>query len=497
MNKYFTYAFIIFLLSNINVHAHTVPKFSIVAQTSVPKILMANRILSTQYLVTNNTKITRTLMLSPIKGVIQNSSGPNACPNPFILAPGKSCFLNITLIASQMGAGVATGPVICQANANKAPDPFLCSRPAEKDDLNVKIIPCTSSTCLNSLTEQQIRAVTRSYQQQYAIPGVLAGIWIPGRGDLIITDGVADISTNRPISTADHFHIASITKSFTTTIILQLAQEGRLNLTDPVSQFGIAVQNDTATLGQLADMRSGIFNYSADATFLQEFAANLLRKWLPPELINFANDNDVYFNPGLNWHYSNTNTVLLGMIIEQVTGHFIGNELANRIFKPLGLNQTVYATSPAIPSPVLRGYADQDDVTDIDPSFAGAAGAIVSDFDNLYRWAQALGKGSLLTTTMQQARINSILPMSYNPCFDQEGRPDQSICPEYDAYGYGIGNIGGWIGHTGEYPGYLLLIMYEPSLGATIVIVVNKSNLPGGAHVPTELFRDYLSILNL
>ncbi|KTD65037.1 serine hydrolase domain-containing protein [Legionella shakespearei] len=353
MNKYFIYAFIIFLVSNLNVNAQNVPKFSIVAQTSIPKVLMANRILSTQYLVTNNTKVTRTLMLSPIQGVIQNPAGPNACSNPFTLTPGKSCLLNITLIASQMGAGVTTGPVICKANANKTPDPFLCSRPAEKDNLNVKIISCTSSTCLNSLKEQQIRAITRSYQQQYAIPGVLAGIWIPGQGDLIIEDGVADLSTNRPISTADHFHIASITKSFTTTIILQLAQEGRLNLNDPLSEFDIAVQNDNATLGELADMRSGIFNYSADATFIQEFAADLLRAWLPQELVDFASANPVYFSPGSSWHYSNTNTVLLGMIIEQVTGHFIGNELANRIFKPLGLNQT---GGVHLPTELFREY---------------------------------------------------------------------------------------------------------------------------------------------
>lgn len=495
--------FVYATLLNCSLYATPTAKFSIIALAKAPEQLLGNSIIGAQYSVTNNTKITRTLTLSPIAGVSQNTAGPEACTNPFTLAPGQSCMLNLTLTAAEMGTGIHDGPTICKTNGNSnTPDPFLCSKPSNEDRLNVSIISCNSGACLNAEKTAALRAITSSYKQQYQIPGVLAGIWIPGQGQLIITDGVADLSSNRPISPTDHFRIASITKSFTTTVMLQLVQEGRLNLNDSLTSFGINLTyNNTATVAQAADMRSGIFNYSADPNFLNQLIDNLFREWQPQELLDFANINLPYFTPGQQpastyWHYSNTNTVILGMIIETLTGNFIGDEITERIIKPLGLNGTSYSTSPMMPTPFISNYvADNppEDITLVNPSFTAAAGAMVSTLDDLHKWSEALATGTLLTPTMQALRISSILPINFNPCYDQHNR-QPTTCPEYNAYGYGLGNLSGWLGHTGDYFGLLLLMMYEPKSGASIVIVTNISGV--NEHIPTRMFLDYLTVLN-
>ncbi|MDR3504317.1 MAG: serine hydrolase [Legionella sp.] len=474
-----------------------IPVFEIKAVTKAPQQLLANRILTVQYTVKNNSKKIRTLTLKPMPGV-EEVSGTGLCHSPFNLAPGQSCFLNLKLTASQMGAGSHAGPVVCQAKGNtNIPNPLLCYGPSLADQLNIKIIPCANNNCLNSTTERLLRNITHSYQQQYNIPGVLAGIWVPGQGQLIIEDGVADISTNRPISALDHVRIASLTKSFTTTVILQLIEQGLISLSTPISGLGFTIQNNGATIAQLANMRSGIFNYSADPNFLQNLVDNFLRKWSPQELVTIANGNNIYFAPGADWHYSNTNTIILGMIIEQLTGNFIGKEIYQRIIRPLGLNETSYPTTPEMPIPFAKGYAgtDLEDVTFVDPSFSGAAGGMISTLGDLKVWVESLATGSLLSTTMQQQRINSLLPISFDPCADNDPSRPHPTCPEYDNYGYGMGSINEWRGHTGDYFGYLLLMMHEPNSKATIVIVVNLSGV--GVHLPTNLFREYLNIINL
>lgn len=474
------------------------PKFSVNALVMPPQQLLANQIVTAQYKVTNNTKITRTLTVTPIAGITQVQD-PNLCPIPFTLASGQSCLLNLQLNAAQLNGGVHGGPIICKTKSahDQTPDPLLCSNPSIQDSLNVTVQACTPSTCLDAQKAARIRAITTQYMQQYLVPGILVGIWIPGQGELIIQDGVADLATSRPISVSDHFHIASITKSFTTTVIMQLAQEGLLDLNAPISSLGFTIQNNNATIGQLADMRSGIFNYSVDPTFLQSLDSNPLRKWQPQELVNFADNNAVYFPPGTNWHYSNTNTILLGMIIEQVTGHSAQDEINSRIIVPLGLTETSYANSPALPTPYSRGYAGpnrEDVTTEVDPSFAGDAGAMISNLYDLKKWNQALGTGTLLTPSMQAQRVSSIQPMVSDPCADNDPSRPHPSCPEYDEYGYGLGAIDGWRGHTGDYFGYTLLIMYEPNTGANIVIMVNLSS--AGPHIPTDLFRQYVTILS-
>lgn len=345
--------------------------------------------------------------------------------------------------------------------------------------------------------EAELREIVRSYREEFGIPGILAGVWIPGQGNLVIEDGVSDIETDAPIRKEDHVRIGSVTKSFTVTVILQLVEEGLISLDDPVGDYLPGVENAGATIAELANMRSGIFNYTEDADFVTEFVeSDFLRVWTDQELVNFADANVPYFPPGGGWHYSNTNTVILGMIAEQVTGRTIGEEITDRIIAPLGLGGTSYPTTPDMPEPFARGYGFEppEDISFTDPSSSAGSGAMISRLLDLKKWGEALGSGTLLTSELQAVRINSLSPIVYDPCDDDDPEREKRSCPEYDEYGMGIGELSGWIGHTGEYVGYTNLVMYEPESGSVVVIIANRFGV--GAHVPTAIFREFATILN-
>lgn len=350
---------------------------------------------------------------------------------------------------------------------------------------------------LDPAIEAELREIVSSYREEFGIPGILAGVWIPGQGSLVIEDGVSDIETDAPIKKDEHVRIGSVTKSFTVTVILQLVGEGLISLDDPVGDYLPGVENAEATIAELADMRSGIFNYTEDADFVTEFVeSDFLRVWTDQELVDYADANVPYFPPGGGWHYSNTNTVILGMIAEQVTGRTIGEEISGRIIAPLGLGGTSYPTTPDMPLPFAHGYGFEppEDISFSDPSSSAGSGAMISRLEDLKKWGEALGSGTLLTSELQAVRINSLSPIVYDPCDDDDPDRPKRSCPEYDEYGLGIGELSGWIGHTGEYVGYTNLVMYEPESGSVVVIIANRFGV--GAHVPTAIFREFADILN-
>lgn len=347
---------------------------------------------------------------------------------------------------------------------------------------------------------QILQQILAESMDEFEIPGALVGVWIPGEGSLIIEEGVSDIENDKPIEKKDNLRVGSVTKSFTVTVILQLVDEGLINLNDPLSKFFPEIENSSATVGELANMRSGIFNYTEDNDFVFELIQNLLKKWTPQELVDVAEKNLPYFPPDGGWHYSNTNTVILGMIIEQVTSNFVGDEIQERITEPLGLNGTIYPVTPDMPLPFSRGYAEFDpetgltDVTFSDPSASASSGAMISQLSDLHIWGEALGKGTLLNEETHQLQINSLSPIVFDPCDDDDPERAKRECPEYDKYGLGIGELSGWIGHTGEYIGYTALVMFDPESESVIVILMNTFGV--GEHVPTKVFREYAEILN-
>ncbi|MCM2415115.1 serine hydrolase domain-containing protein [Streptomyces sp. RKAG290] len=248
------------------------------------------------------------------------------------------------------------------------------------------------------------------------VPGVTATA-TDGHGTWSATSGVGDLRTNRPRSTDDHYRIASLTKTFVSTVVLQLEAEGRLSLDDKVSKWlpgvvaGHGNDGSAITLRRLLNHTSGIFDYLADEDFQRDyflkdgFLEHRYDTAAPEQLVAIAMAHEPDFTPGASWHYSNTNYVLASMVIQKVTGHSYAAEIDRRIVKRLDLRSTLVPdTSPEVPQPSSRAYGKLAttstgptyDVTELNPSLAGGSGAMISDSSDLNRFYRALLKGKLL-----------------------------------------------------------------------------------------------------
>ena len=296
------------------------------------------------------------------------------------------------------------------------------------------------------------------------VPGAIVGIWGPD-GTYVRAFGVADKATRAPMKTDFYSRIGSVTKTFTVTAILQLADQGKLGLDDPVAEFidGVPL-GDRITLRQLARMQSGLFNYSASPEFQQAIFADPRRAFTPREVLSYALAEPNQFPPGERFEYCNTNTVLLGLVVQKVTGEPLHSYIQDKILAPLGMNHTSFATTNEFPEPHAQGYTVQTadgketTATDWNPSWGWAAGAMISTLDDMRIWAAALATGKLLTPEMQQQRLQTV------------GSPGM---PPQDGYGLGIFNLGGWIGHNGSLPGYQTVVVYLPQKQTSLVILTN------------------------
>ncbi|MFI1379959.1 serine hydrolase domain-containing protein [Embleya sp. NPDC020886] len=337
--------------------------------------------------------------------------------------------------------------------------------------------------------------------QRLRVPGAIVSIRTPEWGTWTTTLGTGNLADGTPIRTADHMRVGSITKTFTGTIILQLVQAGRLSLEDPVAAFRPDVPDGQhITIRQLLQMTSGLYNYSEDPGFNRTLDEHPQTVWTPEELLAIAFAHPAYFPPGGGFHYSNTNTILLGLIAEQLTGQPLAELFRQRVFEPLGMSESSLANDSGLPLPHAHGYefignvasltapvltgkdaawadwsaGNPKDVTDANPSWAWSAGAAVSTLDDLLRWAPALATGTLLDAELQRERLTFV------PTSDRPGAP---------GYGLAIANFGGFLGHDGQLPGYNSFVGYNPQSCATVVVLVNLNQSPDGNAPADELTK--------
>jgi D-alanyl-D-alanine carboxypeptidase len=220
-----------------------------------------------------------------------------------------------------------------------------------------------------------------------------------GGSTTVLTAGVADSRTRRPMRPDDRFRIASITKSFVATIVLQLVGEKRLSLSDSVEKFlpGLVPNGDRITVRQLLQHTSGLYDYEMDPRLYAPYLkGNLDYRWAPRQLVALGLSHGRLFAPGARWSYSNTNYVLLGLIVEAVTKHSLPAELTRRILRPLGLHTTRFGADANMGSPAAHGYFRGRDVAALNFSFAWGAGSMVSTAADVARFYRALLGGKLL-----------------------------------------------------------------------------------------------------
>ncbi|MER7013354.1 serine hydrolase domain-containing protein [Saccharopolyspora sp. NPDC000359] len=262
-----------------------------------------------------------------------------------------------------------------------------------------------------------IQDLLNAYQAEVG-PG--AGIYFgDSTGSQELSAGTSVISAFRPIGSTDHYRIASQTKTFVAVVTLQLVDEGKVGLDDPIERYlpgvvsGNGYDGNTITVRQLLQHTSGIPTNeapnpapSADGTYaLEELIRDGLS--LPPASA-----------PGEQFHYSNTNFQLIGMMIEEVTGTSVGEQVTSRVIEPLGLADTSYpeAGDRSIPAPLVNGYIGGRvppfhfwvDGTAWEPSFFGPAGSMISTQQDLTRFYQAVVGGELMSPESRAEMLKTV-----------------------------------------------------------------------------------------
>lgn len=309
----------------------------------------------------------------------------------------------------------------------------------------------------------RLNKAVEDVRREAGIPGVAVGLWMPGKGRYVRASGVADTVTGEPMTTGLYTRIGSETKTFTVTALLKLVDDRRIRLDDPISRYVHGVPNGRRiTLRHLAEMRSGLFPYTDDPDFVHDLLSDPGRSFTPREVLAYGFKHRNTFAPGKQFQYSNSNLVLLGLVIEKASGHRVSDFIHKRVLRPAHLDHTLFPGGPEFPEPHARGYTNQtlsgevEDSTDWNPSWAGSAGAMISNMHDLRRWAKTVATGTLLRPETQKQRLR-MLPT---------GHPGTS-------YGLGIFKSGGWIGHNGSIPGYESVTVYLPSQKATLVLMLN------------------------
>ena len=326
------------------------------------------------------------------------------------------------------------------------------------------------------LGEQLTAAATEAFDGVSA-PGAVMAVRTP-EGTWAATVGFEDWDETVPMTADVNHRVGSVTKTYTVTALLQLAEQGDLSLDDPIEKYVPGMPNGDATLYELAAMRSGIPSYTFNAEFEQKLFDDPNHVWTPEALTDIVRGEEPMFAPGTKTFYSNTNTVLLGMVIEQVTGKPIEDVLQEQIIEPLGLDGTVFPTDASFPEPHARGYTLQgvDDgvpieTTDWNPSWGWTAGSIISDLDDLLTWSETLATGDgLLSPEWQQQRIDSFdfdLPVYAGDGVDRPQTPAR-------AYGLGLGLALGWYGHDGTMPGFNTVLQHHLESGTTLIVMTNS-----------------------
>ena len=370
---------------------------------------------------------------------------------------GRTALLSIAMVISACAAA-ALPPVATPAAAVPVPrESAAASQPWEA-------------------TAAKLDRVIQQTATDAGVPGVIVGVWKPGQPRYVRAFGVADKKDCAPMRTDLNMRIGSETKTFTVTALLQLVDRGKVGLDDPISAYVDGVPDgEHITLRQLANMRSGLFAYTKDEGFQHLLATEPHRQWTPSELLRIAFEHPNQFPPGTQFDYSNTNTVLLGLVVEKVTHRPLRNAIRNLITRPSGLEHTFLPKAAEFPRPHAHGYTDQTpdgtvaDATDFNPSWGWAAGAMISNLDDMRSWAKNVATGGLLTPRTQAERLDAL----------PTGAPG-------DAYGLGIDINHGWIGHAGSLPGYQSLTVYLPAQKATMVILLN-TDIPSNGENPSTL----------
>lgn len=309
-------------------------------------------------------------------------------------------------------------------------------------------------------------------------PGVAVIVTRGGNTVYASGRGMADIAANRPLASSSVFRLGSITKQFTAAVILQLVGEGRISLDDPLTRFfpDYPQPGATATVRQLLGHMSGIQSYTSIPGWM---APNMARPQTTAQMIAAFRDVPSPTRPGEAWAYNNSGYVLLGALIEQVTGKSWHEAIVERISRPLGLATIAYGEDSAALAATVRGYAAGENGVEIAQpihmSVPHGAGGLVGSVEDLAKWARALHHGRVVTPALYQEMIR------------RTRLPDGTE----HAYGMGLANAEvrgrAGIGHGGNINGFATDSLYLPEQDLFVAVFANQER--AAVDPPTLLRR--------
>ena len=312
------------------------------------------------------------------------------------------------------------------------------------------------------------------------VPGAYAAVVEHGdtwRGSA----GVGDLRTGRTPDPRGRIRVASVTKTFVATVVLQLVGEGRVGLDDPIADHlpGLLPYAEPITVRQLLGHTSGVPRDIAHWQTLEEIDTKRWVAFTPTQLVRLATDGvPLLFAPGTGFSYSNVGYTVLGMLVERLTGRSLATELDRRVVRPLHLRDTSFPVyQPFLPRPAARGYEQLygDTLTDVTTyvwSRLFASGNVISSPDDLNRFFRALLGGRLLPedllAQMKDARPQAIGPFGYGLGLMHWPRP----CGGED-----------WWGHGGDLPGYNTWSLHTTDLTRQVSAGMNQDlTAPAAAH---------------
>ncbi|MEK4654858.1 serine hydrolase domain-containing protein [Bacillus sp. FSL H8-0534] len=345
------------------------------------------------------------------------------------------------------------------------------------------------SSSLQTSTQRDRNSVKQAMRDtlQLGFPGILAKTSEGGK-TWSYAAGIADLRTKKPMKTDFRFRIGSVTKTFIATVLLQLAGENRLNLDDSIEKWlpgviqGNGYDDKQITIRQILNHTSGIAEYSRSKDF---DLMDTKKSYTAEELVKMGISLPPDFAPGKGWSYSNTGYVLLGILIEKVTGNSYAEEIENRIVEPLELSNTFLpGNSSVIPGTKhARGYFQPDgaselkDVTYYNPSMGSSAGEMISTADDLNKFFSYLLSGKLLKEQQLKQMLTTV----------------PTEIAELGECGLGIfetklpNGVSIW-GHGGSIPGFLTFA--GGTIGGKHTLAVNLNSM-GKANSP-DPFKNIL-----
>ena len=394
---------------------------------------------------------------------------PTVFPQPSVRSEGDA------------GAGQASlvpaTPIPAPTLAARPPVATIVVRPSEQAGVGV-----------TAATRNALQKRLDQLRERYGVPGISVTMLFPDGSSWVGVSGVSDVAAKTPVTASTSFAIASVSKTLTAALVLALAQDGTIQLDEPVRTYLPEPKvNARITVRQLLDHTSGLRDYFFHPAIDRKLLADRSRRWETADVLKHV--GKAYFKPGTGWHYSNTNYFVLGMLAERVGGAPLADQVRARFLEPLGLRHTWYQPTEEASTDGARGYrfaSGAKDAPAIDLSdgsgfmpftsvvtAAGGAGGFASNSTDLARWARALYAGAVLSEDSVDAMLGDI----------SRTEPYKPRVP----YGLGVQRLdldgAPSLGHSGRLLGFRSAVRWLPEDDISIAVLTNQSRTDPGIFV--------------